>query len=140
MTFVIKPTPDFLAPVTFNMPVDGGKTQAVTFSVRFKALAKSVVQDMIDRARLKPTAPIISQSADAASGGALIGEIKVSPLTDREMVDMVLVGFGDDLKEPDGSQVEFTSEAVNRLCDIYGVEQAIVRSYFANFVAAATKN
>jgi hypothetical protein len=110
MTFVVSSKPTFTAPVVAHIPADGGRTQRIQFSVVFKALAK----------------------AGADDGAAA--------LKDRDIIDELLVGFGPDLLEEDRTPMAYTPGNVDRVCSIWPLESAIVKSFFDNYITAGSKN
>lgn len=128
--FILAPKKTFTAPVVAQVPADGGRTQRVTFSVIFKAPSKQEVDALLDRVRQRARA---NQEAVESGGTRSIN-------SDRELLDEVLVGFGDDLKHPDGTAVEFTPENVDALCSIWPMESAIAKSFIDNYIGAAQKN
>jgi hypothetical protein len=124
--FVVTSKPTFVAPVAANIPADGGKFTKVKFSVVFKALDKEEIEDLLMR---------INQRKKAARDDA-----DILPFKDREALDEVLVGFGTDLVEEDRTPMEFTAANVDRLCSIYPLESAMVKSFFDNYINGPTKN
>ena len=124
--FIVTQKPTFIAPVVANLPADGGKFTKAKFSVVFKALEKDAVDDLLKRIR---------QSAKAA-----LEDADAVPLKDREVLEELLVGFGPDLLEEDRTPMEFTPGNVDRLCSIYPLEAAMVRSFFDNYVSGPAKN
>ena len=124
--FIVTSKPTFIAPVVASIPADGGKVTKVKFSVIFKALDKDAVQDLLRRIR---------QAAKAAQDDA-----DTLTLKDREVLDEVLEGFGPDLLEEDRTPMAFTPANVDRLCSIYPLEAAMVRSFFDNYVNGPAKN
>lgn len=127
MSFILSSRKTFLSPVIAHVPVDGGKTQRVSFNVVFKALTKSQVEDLMKK--LRP-------DADTAQNGSGV----VANLTDRELLDELLVGFGEDLRDEHGNPMPFTHENVDLVCDQWPLEQAIVKSFFDNYIHAPRKN
>ena len=123
--FIVTSKPTFTAPVVANLPADGGKFTKVKFSVVFKALEKDAVDELLKRIR---------QAVKAAQDGDGV------PLKDREVLDEVLAGFGTDLFEEDRTPMAFTPANVDRLCAIYPLEAAMVRSFFDNYVNGPAKN
>lgn len=123
--FIVTSKPTFTAPVVANLPADGGKFTKVKFSVVFKALEKDAVDELLKRIR---------QAVKAAQDGDGV------PLKDREVLDEVLAGFGTDLVEEDRTPMAFTTANVDRLCAIYPLEAAMVRSFFDNYVNGPAKN
>jgi len=124
--FIVTSKPTFIAPVVASIPADGGKVTRVKFSVVFKALEKDAVGDLLKRIR---------HAAKAAQDDA-----DTMPMKDREVLDEVLEGFGSDLVEEDRTPMAFTPANVDRLCAIYPLESAMVRSFFDNYVNGPAKN
>lgn len=124
--FVVATKPTFTAPVIAKVPTDGGKFTNVKFSVIFKALEKEAVDDLLKR--IRQAAKAAQQDADFA------------PMKDREVLDEVLEGFCTDLVEEDRTPMAFTPVNVNRLCAIYPLEAAMVKSFFDNYVNGPAKN
>ena len=124
--FIVSSKPTFTAPVVANIPGDGGKFVKAKFTVVFKALDKEAVDELLKRIR---------QSAKAARD-----DLDAAPLKDRDVLDEVLAGFGPDLFEEDRTPMAFTPVNVDRLCSIYPLEAAMVRSFFDNYVNGPAKN
>ena len=124
--FVVATKPTFTAPVIAKVPADGGKFTNVKFSVIFKALEKEAVHDLLKR---------IDHASKAAQKDA-----DLAPIKDREILDEVLEGFCADLVEEDRTPMAFTPANVNRLCSIYPLEAAMVKSFFDNYVIGPAKN
>ena len=124
--FIVTKNPTFTAPVVAQIPADGGRFNKIKFSVVFKALEKQDVQDLLKEIRERAKA--VQEDTDA------------TPLTDREVLDQVFVGFGPDLVEEDRTPMEFTPANVDRLCAIWPLEGAIVKSFFDNYVNGPAKN
>ena len=125
--FVVTQNPTFLAPVIVHLPGDGGKFKRVQFSVLFKALSKEDVDVLLKRIRRH-------------SKAVAAGDTDSEPVKDREVLDEVLAGFGADLVEEDRTPMVFNPANVERLCSIYPIEAAIVKSFFDNFVSGPAKN
>lgn len=124
--FVVTSKPVFAAPVVAQVPADGGKFTKVKFTVVFKALEKHAVDDLLKRIR--------------SSTSAAVAGTDVEPLKDREILEEVLEGFGPDLLEEDRTPMVFNQTNVDRLCAIWPLEAAIVKSFFDNYISAPTKN
>ena len=124
--FIVTSKPTFTAPVTAQIPADGGKFTKVKFSVVFKALEKDAVDDLLKRIR--------------ASAKAARDDLDTVPMKDREVLDELLEGFGPDLVEEDRTPMAFTPANVDRLCAIYPLEAAMVKSFFDNYVNGPAKN
>ncbi len=126
MSFIVTTKPKFLAPVLARVPADNGQFTRVKFSVLFKALPKPEVDELLKQIR------------DRAA--AMADDPTATPLTDREVIDQVLVGFGEDLLEEDRTPMAYNPANVDRLCAIWPLEGAIVKSFFDNYITGATKN
>lgn len=130
MAFIVATKKTFTAPVKATLPDDGGRTRTVTFSVIFKALTQPEVEDMYVRinARTKANKAALEEGRERVVR------------SDRELLNEVLVGFGEDIKEEDGTPMVFNPVNMERLCDTWGIEAAIVKSFFDHYINAATKN
>lgn len=124
--FIVTTKKTFIAPVVAKVPADGGKFATAKFTVIFKALEKDAVDDLLKRIR---------QAAKAS-----LDDVDVAPMKDREVLDEVLEGFGPDLVEEDRTPMAFTPGNVDRLCAIYPLEAAMVKSFFDNYVNGPAKN
>jgi hypothetical protein len=124
--FVVTSKPTFTAPVVANIPADGGKFTKVKFSVVFKALSKEAVDDLLKNIRKRSEEYASDKSSEQ--------------LRDRDVLDEVLAGFGDDLLEEDRTPMAFNQANVDRLCNIYPLEAALVKSFFENYVSGPAKN
>ena len=123
--FIVTQKPTFMAPVVANIPADGGRFNKVRFTVEFKALSKTDVDALLQRIRDR-------SKADTSTD--------VTDLTDRDVLDELLVGFGPDLLNEDKTPMAFTPDNVDKLCAIWPIEGAIVKSFFDNYVSGPAKN
>lgn len=124
--FIVTQKPTFTAPVVAKIPADGGKFTTAKFTVVFRALEKDDVDDLLKRIRERAR-------ASAKDEG-------VEMLKDRDVLNEVLAGFGPDLVEEDRTPMAFTEANVDRLCQIYPLESAMVKSFFEHYVSAPAKN
>ncbi len=124
--FVVTQNPTFVAPVVAKIPRDNGRFESIKFSVIFKALDKEAVDEMLKEIR--------SRAKEAAL------DADVTPLKDRDVLDQLLVGFGPDLVEEDRTPMVFNAANVDRLCKIWPIEPAIVKSFFDNYIHGPAKN
>ena len=140
MTFILAPQTRFTAPVNFRIPADGGKTQKIAFSVVFRLLSAGELYELLKR---------IDDST--AKQHALIQQREKQPdqaydplpdpdFRDRDLIDEVLIGFGDDLLDVDRQPLAFTPENLERLLSVAGAKAAIVKSFFDHHVKAPEKN
>ncbi len=128
--FTISNKKTFTAPVVAHVPTDNGRTQKATFTVTFKALNKQEVDELLATARQRAKANLEALE----NGGTRTNS------SDREMIDEVLVGFGDDLRDEDGTPMVFNQSNLDRLCSIWPMEAAIVKSFIDHYISAPTKN
>lgn len=139
--FILTEKPSFTAPVAFHIPADGGKTTKVEFSVVFRLLPADEVGDLLkqlDIQRLKAAAR--QKLIDSDPERALIELQDDDGLTDREIINRVLVGFGRDLMGEDRQPLEFSPANLDRLLSMHGAQRAIVTSFFENHFRAPEKN
>ena len=134
--FIVTQKPTFTAPVVAQIPTDGGRFEKVKFTVIFKALEKQEVDELLKTIRNRAKA--VQKSAESERKGEPFDEVE--PLLDRDVIDQVLTGFGPDLMEEDRTPMAFTPVNVDRLCAIYPLEAAIVKSFFDNYVNGPAKN
>lgn len=134
--FIVTKNPTFTAPVVASIPADGGRFNKVKFSVIFKALEKTEVDELLKE--IRDTARAVRKAAMAEEDGDSFD--KVEPMLDRDLIDKLLVGFGPDLVEEDRTPMVFNPTNVDRLCAIWPIEPAIVKSFFDNYISGPTKN
>jgi len=120
MSFKLSVSPDFSALINAEIPGDNGKSQKISFHVRFKRFTASEYDALIKR--LQP-------DQDGSRG-----------FTDQDLVDDVLVGFGDDLLDDNGNVLAFTPDNVAALCDVIPIRSIIVQAFFDNHFKAKAKN
>ncbi len=121
MAFKLATSPDFLALVTTELPGDNGKPIKASFHVKFKRLSTSEFDELAKALNEKD-------------------EEGAPKITNQEIVDQVLTGFGDDLQDEDGKPLEFNSDTVADLCNIFPMRNSIVEAFFAGYVRAKAKN
>ena len=124
--FKLATKPTFLAPVVAHIPADRGKFETIKFHVRFKRPTLSEYQALMTRLEESR----VEAKTDRAPRS----------FGDRELIDEVLDGFGDDLVDEDGSALAFTPENVDRLCNVFPIQPRIVASFFEYYGKAAEKN
>lgn len=139
--FILTEKPSFTSPVVFSIPADGGKTQKVEFSVLFRFLPADEVKELfrkLDAQKLLTAARHKRLELDPEGG--LHAEQEPDEITDREIIDRVLIGFGPDLKGEDRQPLAFTPDNLDRLLRVHGAQQAIVESFFKHHFKAPEKN
>lgn len=139
--FILTEKPSFTSPVVLHIPADGGKTQKNEFSVVFRFLPADEVKDLFRRLDAqKLVVAARRKRLESDPDGALHAEQEPDAITDREVVDRVLIGFGTDLKGEDRQPLPFTPDNLDRLLRVHGAEQAIVDSFFKHHFKAPEKN
>jgi len=121
MSFKLAVSKDFAAVVTAEIPGDNGKAQKISFKVRFARLSTSEFDALIKS---------LGETDD--DGKRLV--------TDQDVVEQVLTGFGDDLLDDNGNALEFTPDNVASLCDVHPIRPAIVQAFFDSYFKAKAKN
>jgi hypothetical protein len=140
MSFILAPQTSFTAPVSFRIPADGGKTQKVTFSVVFKLLSSDELSELRKRAS-DSAAKQIALIKQREQQPELEHELMPGPdFRDLDLIDEVLVGFGDDLLDVDRQPLAFTPENLERLLSVHGAQAAIIKSFYEHHIEAPQKN
>lgn len=114
MAFVLKQSDTYTWPVSFDVPVDGGRHQRQTFDGEFKRLPQSRIRE-------------IGEQIDS-------GEI-----TDASVAAEVLVGWAG-ITDDAGEAVPFSQKALEQLLDVPMMAAAIVLAYFNSLAGAKRKN
>jgi hypothetical protein len=121
MSFKLAVTPDFVGVVNAEIPADNGKTQKLSFHVRFKRLSTSEFDDLIKRINT-------------------VDDDGKRSISDQDIVDEVLTGFGDDLQDDNGNPLAFTPTNVEALCNVHPLRGTIVQAFFDSYTRAKAKN
>jgi hypothetical protein len=119
MSFVLKQSDTYSWPVSFDIPVDGGRHERQTFDGEFKRLPQSRV------------APMVAELDRLDAAGDL------DRLT--EMAGEVLVGWSG-ITDDTGKDVPFSQKALEQLLEVPMLAVAILRSYFDSLKGAKRKN
>jgi hypothetical protein len=61
-------------------------------------------------------------------------------MSDQQFIDEQLDGFGDDLFDDNGNDLEFTPSNVQALCAVFPIRPSIVSAFFDGFLKAKVKN
>ena len=114
MAFVLKQSDSYTWPVTFDIPVDGGRHERQTFDGEFKRLAQSRITE--------------------------IGEqIKAEEITDSILAGEVLIGWAG-VTDDAGKNIPFSQSALQQLLDVPMLAAAITLAYFESLQGAKRKN
>ena len=114
MAFVLKQSDTYSWPVTFDIPIDGGRHERQTFDGEFKRLPQSRIREI----------------------GKLIED---GETLDSAIAAEVLVGWSG-VTDADGKDVPFSQKALEQLLDVPLLATAIVMAYFASLQGAKRKN
>jgi len=114
VAFVLKQSDSYSWPVTFDIPVDGGRHERQTFDGEFKRLSQSRITE--------------------------IGEqIKAEEITDSALAAEVLIGWSG-VTDDSGKDVPFSQSALQQLLDVPMLAAAITLAYFESLQGAKRKN
>lgn len=112
MSITIVDNPTFTAPVTAHQP---GQAEPTTFNMVYKALDHDELE-------------------------SLRGEVDGKKLTNQEIIEKVVAGFGDDVLDKDGNQLPFSLENLRKVSAIYPFRPAIVMGFYAALNPEKEKN
>lgn len=144
MAMRIAPVPYFWAEVKFPMLADcdaKGVEQFVdvAFRVKYKRLADEEYQTLLKRqyaqqlAALQQFVPAGMETGDAPKAA------QVEPITDREVIDMVVLDW-DQMVGEDDKPLPFNKDNLDRALMVLGCRSAIVKRYFELHKKEAEKN
>lgn len=114
MAFVLKQSDSYSWPVTFDVPVDGGRHERQTFDGEFKRLPQSRIRE-------------IGQ------------QIESGDVTDAQIAGEVLVGWSG-VMDDQGKEVPFSQKALEQMLDLPMLATSVVMAYFNSLQGAKRKN
>jgi hypothetical protein len=114
MAFVLKQSDTYSWPVTFDIPVDGGRHERQTFDGEFKRLPQSRIRE-------------IGQ------------QIESGDVTDAAIAAEVLVGWSG-VTDDQGKEVPFSQKALEQMLDVPLLATSVVMAYFTSLQGAKRKN
>jgi len=119
MSFVLKQSDTYVWPVTFDVPVDGGRHERQTFDGEFKRLPQSKI-------------------------GPMVAELqKLEDLGDLERFTEIaadlLVGWSG-INDDNGKEVPFSQKALERLLEVPFLAVAVLKAYMDSIKGAKRKN
>lgn len=114
MAFVLKQSDSYSWPVTFELPVDGGRREKQTFDAQFKRMPQKWIRD-------------IAKKIDA------------DKVTDLDVAGEVVVGWSG-VTDDDGKDIPFSQKALDQLLDVPTLASAIVVAYFSSVTGVKEKN
>jgi hypothetical protein len=119
MAFVLKQSDTYSWPVTFDVPVDGGRHERQTFDGEFKRLPQSKVGPMIaELQRLEDMAELERVT---------------------EIAKDVIVGWAG-ITGDDGKEIPYSEKALGQLLEIPLVAVAVIKAYMDSIKGAKRKN
>ena len=119
MAFVLKQSDTYSWPVSFDVPVDGGRHERQTFDGEFKRLPQSKIGPMV--AEL--------QKVDD------LGELERI----TEIAKDVLVGWSG-INDDDGKEMPFSQKALEQLLEVPFLAVAVLKAYMDSIKGAKRKN
>lgn len=114
MALVLDQSPSYHWPVSYRVPRDGGAYETYTFSVEFRRLPQSRLDEIQRR----------------ASAGEM---------DDGEFLREVMCGWSG-ITTPQGDPVAFNPATRDAVLDLPGMRLAIVKAFFDSLAGAARKN
>ena len=119
MSFVLKQSDTYTWPVSFDVPVDGGRHERQTFDGEFKRLPQSKVGPMVAE---------LNRIED-------LGEL------DRitEIAADVLVGWSG-VSDDNGKEIPFSQKALEQLLEVPFLAVAVLKAYMDSIKGAKRKN
>lgn len=126
MAFVLKQSSTYTWPVTFKLPIDGGKYEKQTFEAEFKRLPQARLNE-------------IQEQVQARGRASEKGEPLEDAINDQTVADEVLVGWNNVLDE-DGDQVPYTESGKQQLLEVPALASSIIVAFFESVTGQKAKN
>ena len=119
MAFVLKQSSSYSWPVSFDVPVDGGRHEKQTFDGEFKRLPQSKIGPMV----------------------AELGKLEDLGELDRitEIASDVLIGWSG-INDDDGKEIPFSQKALEQLLEVPFLAVAVLKAYVDSIKGAKRKN
>lgn len=125
MAFILKQSDSYRWPVSFKLPIDGGKREKQTFEAEFRRLPQSRIT------QIQAEVQKLMKAVEAGEHPDGISDISVA--------QEVLVGWSGVIDE-DGEEVPFSKTSRDALLDLPTVAASIIQCYFESLVDSKTKN
>lgn len=125
MAFVLKQSDSYRWPVSFKLPIDGGKREKQSFEAEFKRLPQSRIMEIQAQAQR-----LIKAAED--------GE-QIEGISDLSVADEVLVGWSGIVDE-DGEEVPFSKTNKAALLEVPMLAASLIQAYFESLVEEKRKN
>ena len=114
MAFILKQSDTYVWPVTFDIPVDGGRHEKQTFDVQFKRMPQKWIRD-------------IAKKIDA------------DEVLDVDVAREVVLGWSG-ITDDAGKEVPFSQKALDQVLDVPTLASAMVLAYFNSVAGVKVKN
>jgi hypothetical protein len=119
VAFVLKQSDSYTWPITFDVPVDGGRHERQTFDGEFKRMPQSKIGPMVaELQRLED-----------------LGDLERI----TEIAQDVLVGWSG-INDDNGKEIPFSQAALQQLLEVPFLAVAILKAYIDSIKGAKRKN
>lgn len=119
MSFVLKQSDTYSWPVSFDVPVDGGRHERQTFDGEFKRMPQSKI------------GPIVAELQRLED----LGELERI----TEIAAEVLVGWSG-VSDDNGKEIPFSQKALEQLLEVPFLAVAVLKAYMDSIKGAKRKN
>lgn len=126
MGFVLKQSDTYSWPVSFEIPVDGGRHEKQTFDAELKRLPQSRIVEIQEAVQKRLVAIQRDEEAE-------------DMITDHEIANEILIGWNG-VNDEDASPIPFSEKSKAQLLDVPTVTAAIVTAFFNSLQGAKRKN
>lgn len=126
MAFVLKQSASYKWPVTFKLPIDGGRYEKQTFDAEFKRLPQARIDEIQEAVQDRARAVANNQEPE--------GQVN-----DRSVADEILIGWSNVLDE-DGDEIPFTAANKQALLEVPALASAIIVAFFESVTGNKLKN
>jgi hypothetical protein len=126
VAFVLTQSSSYSWPVSFDVPVDGGRHEKQTFDAELKRLPQSRIIE-------------IQEAVQKRLGAIQRDEETDEMITDQEIAGEILIGWSG-VNDEDANPIPFSEKSKAQLLDVPTVTAAIVTAYFNSLSGAKRKN
>jgi hypothetical protein len=126
MAFVLKQSDSYKWPVTFKLPIDGGKYEKQTFEAEFKRLPQARLNQIQEAVQDRARAVALNDHLDGL-------------ITDQAVADEILVGWSNVLDE-DGDEIAYSAASKQLLLEVPALASAIIVAFFESVTGNKLKN
>lgn len=125
MTFRIAASPTYKVEVAVHFPGEDGRLRKQSFTAVFKRLTQTQIEALRDRI--------------AARGNGALLATDPQPISDRELLDDVLVGW-EGVQDEDGNDLPFNDAHKDALLALHPTQPRLVAAYLKSLTEAREKN